>query len=338
MIRTCLYCGKEFESSQGWICDRKYCSKECGNTARRIKYYEERKNRICKQCGKPFVYSADTGSAWFCSIDCRKRWNYEQSALKKVHEEADSRCAEWLQNGVQDNFTVLSEWTEGDGNVEIEIRCNDCGGTFKKQIYLARRTKHCPLCWKRSGDSHPRKYGNMDDYKAVLEAKRQESLERKEKEREERKQAKICEIEQRIFQKQQFEQEQLSVDRICKNCGNIFHSINSHIKYCSPECAKKMSRSRGKTKRRLRIDENYIEDVSLEKLYERDGGICYLCGRKTNYNDYEIKDDVFIAGNWYPSIDHIVPLCEGGEHSYKNTKLAHRICNSLRYVKEKKAQ
>lgn len=316
MIRACLYCGKEFESSQGWICDRKYCSKECGNAARRIKYYEERKNRICKQCGKPFVYTTEIGHAWFCSDECAKRWTYEHDGLRKAQEGAIRRCAEWLQNGVPDNFTVLSEWTEDDGNVEIEIRCNDCGGTFKKQIYLARHTKHCPLCWKekRIGDSHPRKYGNMDDYKAVLESKRQESFERKEKER-------IDNLE----------------IRRCVICNIEFETTRSSLQICcSSECSKK--RTKHRSDKRIAPSKRIDKGIDARSLFRRDKGVCWICGEQCNLEDYTMRDGYFIAGDWYPSVDHIIPICEGGEDSWKNVKLAHRICNSLRYVKEKKAQ
>jgi len=40
--------------------------------------------------------------------------------------------------------------------------------------------------------------------------------------------------------------------------------------------------------------------------------------------------DTFIAGNMYPSIDHVVPLSRGGLHEWGNVKLAHRICNSIK--------
>lgn len=313
MIRTCSICGKEFESSQGWICDRKYCSKECGNTARRIKYYEERKNRICKQCGKPFVYSADTGSAWFCSIECRKRWNYEQSRLRKIRKEAESRCVEWLQNGVPDNFTVLSDWKEYDGNVEIEIRCNDCGETFTKPIYFARRTVHCPLCWerkrKRVKDYHPRKYGNMDDYKAVLEAKKQETLEQKEKEREARKQVKIC-----------------------KFCGKEFETYRQKQVCCSPQCSDNYKKEKWRMKENRVNETNLVDkDITLMRLFKRDNGTCWICGGKCNYSDFSIGADGFKkCGENYPSIDHVIPLARGGMHAWKNVALAHLKCNILK--------
>lgn len=40
--------------------------------------------------------------------------------------------------------------------------------------------------------------------------------------------------------------------------------------------------------------------------------------------------DTFIAGNMYPSIDHVRPLSRGGLHEWGNVKLAHRICNSIK--------
>jgi 5-methylcytosine-specific restriction endonuclease McrA len=32
----------------------------------------------------------------------------------------------------------------------------------------------------------------------------------------------------------------------------------------------------------------------------------------------------------YRTIDHIVPVVMGGEHSYTNTRIAHSRCNSVR--------
>lgn len=70
-------------------------------------------------------------------------------------------------------------------------------------------------------------------------------------------------------------------------------------------------------------------------MFVRDGGVCWICGGKCNPNDYVIRDGYKICGNYYPSVDHIVPICEGGEDSWKNVRLAHRICNSKRYFAEK---
>lgn len=70
--------------------------------------------------------------------------------------------------------------------------------------------------------------------------------------------------------------------------------------------------------------------INLEELFERDHGLCYLCNRECDWSDYEIRDGAFIAGNNYPSIDHVVPLAKGGQHKWENVRLACRLCNSLK--------
>jgi 5-methylcytosine-specific restriction endonuclease McrA len=58
----------------------------------------------------------------------------------------------------------------------------------------------------------------------------------------------------------------------------------------------------------------YVEAVSLDVLYQRDKGICQLCHKPCKRQE--------------ASRDHVVPIVEGGEHSYRNCVLAHRRCNS----------
>lgn len=81
--------------------------------------------------------------------------------------------------------------------------------------------------------------------------------------------------------------------------------------------------------KRLKENGNVDYSITLEKLYKRDNGICQICGEKCDYNDYR-KDEKnsFIAGINYPSIDHIIPISKGGQHTWDNIQLAHIGCNS----------
>ncbi len=56
-----------------------------------------------------------------------------------------------------------------------------------------------------------------------------------------------------------------------------------------------------------------VERVSITIIYKRDQHICSLCQKTVKRKD--------------ASIDHIVPLVDGGEHSFRNCALAHRSCN-----------
>ena len=67
------------------------------------------------------------------------------------------------------------------------------------------------------------------------------------------------------------------------------------------------------------------KDITLEALYRRDSGVCYLCGGKCDWSDKDIERNC--VGRMYPSIDHIIPVSRGGFHSWDNVRLAHFGCN-----------
>jgi len=65
--------------------------------------------------------------------------------------------------------------------------------------------------------------------------------------------------------------------------------------------------------RRARKLAAFVEFVTVTELLRRDRRRCGLCQRIVAKKD--------------ASIDHIIPLSRGGEHSYRNTQLAHLECN-----------
>lgn len=136
--------------------------------------------------------------------------------------------------------------------------------------------------------------------------------------------------------------------KVCVVCGGTFKPIRSTAKYCGERCSRKAKearhiekvRERRRTNKRLReahaTNNGKVDySITLTKLIERDRHICKLCGREVNESDYVFVGDAFIAGNDYPSIDHIKPLSKGGTHQWNNVQLAHRLCNSIKNNKEK---
>ena len=125
---------------------------------------------------------------------------------------------------------------------------------------------------------------------------------------------------------------------ICVECGKEFKQYSIRQTMCK-DCKKELDKAKGKAHARLRearAKENGKIDysITLTRLMERDNCTCKICGRKVNENDYTYINDTFIAGNDYPSIDHIKPLSKGGVHQWDNVQLAHRICNSFKGNKE----
>lgn len=71
--------------------------------------------------------------------------------------------------------------------------------------------------------------------------------------------------------------------------------------------------------RRARERDQFVEDVDATVVFDRDEGICGICG------DPALRDDFHV--------DHIIPLSRGGDHSYANTQVAHPVCNSRKHNK-----
>ncbi len=78
--------------------------------------------------------------------------------------------------------------------------------------------------------------------------------------------------------------------------------------------------------RRARVMEAFVERVDHTVLFERDNYTCQQCGIICD------KDSVWPADN-FPSLDHIIPLSKGGEHSYKNTQCLCLGCNLTKGAK-----
>lgn len=207
---------------------------------------------------------------------------------------------------VLDRAGVEFDYVEGYVNKRspFVIRCRKCGNTISRILNsVIYKGVKCDIC-------------HDEDVKRRMQEKEEE----RERIAEEREQARI---------EREIEQERKRQERIheCPVCG----SITDRPKYCSKECAKTAQNQLHEHARRIKIKNNLVDkDITLPSLYKRDGGVCYICGQKCLYDDFTVVNGTTICGDWYPSIDHVVPLAKGGEHSWKNVKLAHRRCNYLK--------
>lgn len=300
---TCLSCNKE---TPGY---RKYCQ-ECYrkrvNELAREYYKKKTGERVCKKCGKP----ADKYQQ-YCH-DCKStRWrdnNYYQNWLKEVNDQADIKRREFIETHDFGELEYVGGFTTG--NCDITLRCKTCGSERTLTIDGARSvTKghnaeiRCVIC--HPNNRHPR-YTKSE----WNEIQRQRGA------------------EQRAATQAIKEQEKM--DRLrtveCAVCGKTFQTIQPNQKTCSKECSKK--RKTHRSDHRIPSDAIVDRDITLATLYQRDEGICYICGCTCDWNDIEKHDGYVVTGGKYPSIDHIIPVSRGGKHAWKNVRLACRNCNS----------
>jgi 5-methylcytosine-specific restriction endonuclease McrA len=63
--------------------------------------------------------------------------------------------------------------------------------------------------------------------------------------------------------------------------------------------------------------DGYLRDpATREYVYNRDGGICGLCGEPADPNHWDA--------------DHVVPRSQGGAPELDNFRVAHPLCNKKR--------
>lgn len=194
-------------------------------------------------------------------------------------------------------------------NSKVRLRCKNCGDVIERWATSVRANSNyrCFNCEK-------------------LETKRKNQEKRKAKEEEKQK---------RILQRQLDNSIQLSFF-VCQHCGNLFVPTGNRTKYCSDRCRERHHEQIKSRKRIERASQNGKVDysITLDKLIKKDNNKCYLCGGECNLNDFIMQGNQKVTGNYYPSIDHVIPLANGGTHSWNNVRLAHRICNSMKSNKK----
>lgn len=65
--------------------------------------------------------------------------------------------------------------------------------------------------------------------------------------------------------------------------------------------------------RRARLRAVFCEKIDRLSIFERDKGICHICGKNVDPN--------------YWDLDHVIPLSKGGAHTQFNVAVSHPFCN-----------
>jgi hypothetical protein len=112
----------------------------------------------------------------------------------------------------------------------------------------------------------------------------------------------------------------------CRECGIWFTPAygTKRRKFCSDKCSRRNYRRTSRKRERALLRQVQVEPVNPIKVFERDGWRCCQCGTRTPRRLRGTYDDRA------PEMDHIEPLSQGGEHSYRNTQCLCRKCNAAK--------
>lgn len=260
----------------------------------------ETETRRCELCGKEFTAPAYSNQK-FCSADCERKANREKA---KNNTDADDSHVQPMLDKLHPEWEYIGGYRGSEGR--IDIKCRICG-TVKNVSYITTRHPGVIMC--RCVEEEKRK-----------EKKEKENRKKKEKENQRKEQSRIAKIVKR-FNRPAPKGEQLQM-KTCPDCGAFYFGRGAT---CA-ECSVKRSKRIANRKKELKRKSSYTREskmISARTLYERDGGICWICGGMCDIN----ADP---NSNYYPSVDHIVPQSLGGKDTLDNVRLAHRICNTVR--------
>lgn len=241
--------------------------------------------------------------------------------MNQYTKNAEQEKKAYVESFLSGEFSYVGGYI--DCEHKVTIKCNKCGYEFSRSMISIRHHSktRCENCEKIAKEQE-------------LEAKRKAKEEKQAAAREEAKRRKEATAEAQK-KKRQADREARKRVAVCAWCGKEFISYNKRVKCCSAECSRKRFNrmSSHKKDHRIKSDKRIDKDITAAKLYERDNGVCWICGKPCDINDYTERNGVIICGDNYPSVDHIKPICEGGTDAWNNVRLAHRYCNSARYWK-----
>ena len=123
----------------------------------------------------------------------------------------------------------------------------------------------------------------------------------------------------------------------CSKCGVQTLSMRRRPQACE-NCQKQMRRDESRRSKRLYVRNHrtrarhhgvrYVS-VPVKRIYERDNYTCQICSRKCLSKAKFHKATRAIHPR-SPSIDHIIPMCRGGDHVESNLQTACWQCNTLK--------
>ena len=152
----------------------------------------------------------------------------------------------------QQGFDYIGGFTDCDATVTMLH--TECGREFTISMNRVRHGQlSCPLCMAEA------KQAIREERKAEAEEARKEKARLK---------------EERIRIK---EERRRKMEHECPECG----AMTTRPKYCSNQCMARANNRTHEHKRRT-LTKDGDSDITLRKLYQKERGICYLCGGKVN--------------------------------------------------------
>ena len=269
--------------------------------------------RQCKQCNKEFEMHVNGAGTMYCSDACT------QEVRRKRNRERWRK-----ENGLCGNY-----------DYEDIRNCKECNADIS---HMKINTLYCSALCKNRYEDRRRGHKPLEEHLAIVGEQRKQRLARLEIEAKERQKQRAVSNIAKLLNKEVLRREKVvELTRPCVECGTPFYNINPVPLTCSPLCSRRRKNRHSRLYRSKRLNESNIvdKDITVQKLFKKHDGICYLCDKECNFDDKVITEEGYtIVGKTYPSIEHVISISKGGLHAWDNVNLAHHYCNTLKRDKD----
>lgn len=109
----------------------------------------------------------------------------------------------------------------------------------------------------------------------------------------------------------------------CVYCSKEFNAKNVNQKWCKPSHKERFRdkvTKRIKEKQLRKLGKTRPDIINKHMIFDRDGYICQICLKPITKN--------LPPHDWQSAtLDHIIPISAGGQHTMDNLQSSHKICN-----------
>ena len=306
----CLNCSNHLPPRTGRGPKARYCSTKCRAARRHATRYilKELTTSPCSVCGMPFQHKYKNSR--FCSSHCRS-----------MSTAAKANC---LKCGIEFRSPTGAKHCSNTCRMKnVECECQACGKRYLPKVagrnsFCSRDCSFAYLRWKgedsRTADEKRRAtpVWCVVCYQMFDPKHRQTIC------------SDDCRMELARRKGVEYSRKKNPLRAACIKCARAIDPTPQ--KRVCEVCLKESDRKHGriaKHVRRARIKRVTFESFDPKDILIRDGYRCWICDRITDKDAHPESD-------FYPSVDHVVPLALGGSHTPENTRCAHRICNSIK--------
>lgn len=262
----------------------------------------------CTECSQPVI--GRKAEAKYCSHQCKYRAAYKR---KRAERKAERECSvtacgkKHLAKGYcRQHYRTLAN-PDKPRDRRTPITCIDCGTEALKHYgtkTCLERCQDCAIAQRGERKRWPSSRIFISTCGYCANAFSGNTL------------RKYC--SEHCYQETRRDKYSSSVT--CGLCG--IARTDKHKRYCDQcrEARAWESNRAGGLKRRALEKQATVDNVRPLTLFARDKWICGLC-------EEPVDPNLRHPHQMSASVDHIVPISKGGDHSYANTQCAHLRCN-----------